>query len=84
MRIARTEKRLKQKELSALTGLAQSTVSDVERGRTKPQARVRKLVEAFLGPVDWEATRMEHIFHLKPTDYEHAKTYRKHPKGPRQ
>ena len=45
-------------KLSELTGTSQSTISQIEQGRTYPQAATRYKIEKILGPVDWIATKL--------------------------
>ena len=57
-----------QMKLAELTGISQSTISQIEQGRTYPQAVTRYKIEKILGPVDWIATKLHGSINL--TAYE--------------
>lgn len=47
---------LTQDALSHLTGIAQSYLSEIERGVNKPTQATREKIQTILGPVDWIET----------------------------
>lgn len=56
---ARIEKQWSQGDLSEICGLTSVTISNLERGVTRPQKRTRKKLESILGPIDWNQTENE-------------------------
>lgn len=58
LREARIAKGLKQDTLSELTGISQSTISQIETGRRRPYTGTRRKLESFLGQIDWRRTKL--------------------------
>lgn len=56
---ARTENHWTQKHLAEACGITTVTISNLERGVTRPQKRTRKKLESILGPIDWIQTENE-------------------------
>ncbi len=56
---ARIEKHWSQEDLSEVCGITTVTISNLERGVTRPQKRTRKKLESILGPIDWIQTENE-------------------------
>jgi DNA-binding XRE family transcriptional regulator len=52
----RNRAHLNQYGLSVLTGINTTTISLVENGRVKPNAKTRRRLQAVLGSIDWDAT----------------------------
>ena len=48
LKVARIEKELDQKQVAELTGIAQSTISEIEAGKTNPQrTTIEKLAHCY-------------------------------------
>jgi len=59
----RVSRGLSQEYLSKLSGLSQATISQIEQGKSYPQAQTRYKLEIVLGPIDWMSTKL-HGNHL--------------------
>jgi len=53
----RQERGISQQELSRITTISQTTISNLEREITAPTNNQRLLLEQALGPVDWPVNR---------------------------
>jgi len=56
LRDARIEKGLTQYILEELSGITQTQISLIERGKHKPNRFTRVKLEQVLGPIDWSET----------------------------
>lgn len=63
---ARTARKLSQEKLAKISGVAQATISLVERGLTSPNASTRRKLEKVLGRrISWFHTKGQRVF--RPT-----------------
>lgn len=53
LKIARTERRMSQQDLTSLTGIFQTAISNIERGIVTPSEEQKTIFEKILGPIDW-------------------------------
>lgn len=57
LKTARTDQNISQSRLSAITGIAQPTISHLEAGNISPTINQITLLEQALGPLEWPQNR---------------------------
>lgn len=65
---ARIENQWTEENLAEVCGLTTVTISNLERGVTRPQKSTRKKIESILGNIDWVATENEGLINSDGVD----------------
>lgn len=63
LNIARIRENWTQAQLANVCGVTTVTISNLERGVTRPQKSTKKKIESILGPIDWATTENDGLIH---------------------